>query len=106
VLVSTSRHVTQGIIDVIDEKWTSEDKSLSGTSEIVANDPYELRVAGLQEGGRIWKLVSASISTADQDAHVSITPRPIQPDEEGWVRVNLSSPESRAIRWTLKFAVE
>lgn len=44
VLVSTSRHITQGVIDVHAEAWDAASKTLSGTSTLVAGDPYELRI--------------------------------------------------------------
>jgi hypothetical protein len=106
VLVSTSRHVTQGIVDVTGEKWIGSSKTLSGASQVVGNDPYQLRVAGLNGGGNKWKLVSASVSAADKAAGVTITPKPALPSEEGWLRVSISSANSRAIKWTLKFAAE
>ncbi len=43
-VISTSRHVTQGLMDVRQEVWNQEDRSLRGTSEVVAGDVYELRV--------------------------------------------------------------
>src|SRR6185369_531818 len=52
VLVSTSRHVTQGIVDVADEKWSASSRTLSATSQLVANDLYQLRIAGLCDGGK------------------------------------------------------
>jgi hypothetical protein len=44
ILLSTSQHVTQGIVDVIEEHWNPETKTLSGVSRVVAGDPYELRI--------------------------------------------------------------
>jgi hypothetical protein len=44
ILLSTSQHITQGIVDVIEENWNGETKTLSGVSKVIANDPYELRI--------------------------------------------------------------
>ncbi len=44
VLVSTSRHITQGVVDVQAEAWDAASNTLSGTSRLVAGDPYELRI--------------------------------------------------------------
>ena len=49
-LLSTSRHVTQGIVDVKEESWDAASRTLKGVSEVVAGDPYELRIV-LPEGG-------------------------------------------------------
>jgi hypothetical protein len=44
ILLSTSQHVTQGIVDVVEEAWNPATKILSGVSRTVADDPYELRI--------------------------------------------------------------
>jgi hypothetical protein len=106
VLVSTSRHVTQGIVDVTAEKWSASSHSLSGTSQVIADGSYQLRVAGLNEGIRKWKLASATVSAADQAANVNITTEPARPNEAGWVRVNIHSRTSRAVKWMLRFTGE
>ena len=106
VLVSTSRHVTQGMVDVLGEKWSSATSTLSGTSQIVGGDPYELRVAGLNDHHELHKLVSATVSAADQAAGVTIEAKPGMAGDEGWGRVVLSSKDSRAVSWSLKFAAE
>ena len=43
-LISTSRHVTQGMVDVLSEAWDAGSRTLRGKSRVVANDPYELRI--------------------------------------------------------------
>jgi hypothetical protein len=43
-VLSTSQHVTQGIVDVISENWNPETKELSGESNVVFGDEYELRI--------------------------------------------------------------
>ena len=104
VLVSTSRHLTQGMVDVQDERWSDSAKTLSGTSQVVANDPYELRIAGLTGEHKPWRLVSATLSDSDAAAGVGVTPAQVQPSETGWLRVRLNSQTSRTVRWKLKFA--
>jgi len=44
ILLSTSQHVTQGIVDVVSVSWNEETRTLSGVSRVIANDPYELRI--------------------------------------------------------------
>jgi len=106
VLVSTSRHVTQGMVDVSGENWNDSSKTLSGTSQVVGSDPYELRVAGLQAGGKNWKFTAAAVSAVDQRAGVSILPKPAVAGEDGWVRVLIDSGNSRTVKWMLRFALE
>ena len=57
-LLSTSRHITQGLIDVVEERWDSASRTLSGVSDVVAGDPYELRIALPSQG--IWAVRSAT----------------------------------------------
>lgn len=105
VLVSTSRHITQGMVDVKEEKWSSSSRRLSGTSRLVGGDSYQLRIAGLQAGEKHFRLVSASVADADAAAAVTISAAPVTSEEPGWLRVNLSCPESREVHWELRFAV-
>ncbi|MDR0704410.1 MAG: hypothetical protein LBF88_05410 [Planctomycetaceae bacterium] len=44
ILLSTSQHITQGIVDVIEEHWNPETKTLSGVSRVIGGEPYELRI--------------------------------------------------------------
>ena len=106
VLVSTSRHVTQGMVDVSSEKWSGWTKTLSGTSQLVGGDPYELRVAGLNDHDKLWKLVSATVSAGDKAADVSIEPKLATASEDGWARVVINSKASRPVNWSLNFATE
>jgi hypothetical protein len=106
VLVSTSRQVTQGMVDVLSENWSGLTKTLSGTSQLVAGDPYELRVAGLNDRDKLWRLVSAAVSAADKAAGVSVEAKPAIGGEVGWVRVVINSKASRSVNWSLKFATE
>ncbi|MEI6752877.1 MAG: hypothetical protein WCK78_06895 [Paludibacter sp.] len=43
-IISTSRHITQGLMDVISENWDSKLNTLSGKSNGVAGDVYEFRL--------------------------------------------------------------
>jgi hypothetical protein len=101
VLAGTSRHVTQGIVDVTGEIWNADSRELAATSQVVGDDPYELRIAGLSGGP--WKFASASVSDADKAAGVTITAKPAVPGEDGWLRVVIASPQSRPVKWAVKF---
>ena len=100
VLVSTSRHVTQGIVDVTGEQWDAAAATLSATSALVANDPCELRIAGLSDGGK-WQLVAATATVG-----VTITPAPAVAGEADWLHVTLTAKTTSPAKWTLKFAKE
>ena len=106
VLVSTSRHLTQGMVDVVGEKWDASSCTLVGTSKVVGHDPYELRVAGINEDGRKWKLISVSVPDKETAEGVTATPQGPRGSEDGWLRVLITSNDSRAVAWSLKFAGE
>ena len=106
VLVSTSRHITQGIVDVTGEKWDAAKKTLSGVSQIIGRDAYELRVAGLEADGKKWQLISANVSAQDLAAGVVISSQPAGAGEVGWCRIGIVTQTSRAVRWTLEFTGE
>jgi hypothetical protein len=95
-VLSTSRHVTQGAVDLIEEKWDARKQRLTGASKLVANDPYELRVL---TGAKALKAVGAELSKADTKAGVSVS----YTQEAGLVRVNILSPKNGTVRWSLGF---
>jgi hypothetical protein len=96
-LLSTSRHITQGIVDVLEEKWEATTRTLSGTSKLVGGDLYELRI--VLPADRTAKVEAAETSVADRAAGVRTT---IQ-EGEGLVRVRLESPTNREVSWSVRF---
>ena len=98
-LLSTSRHVTQGIVDVLEERWDEAAGVLRGKSRIVANDPYELRVS-LPSGGRAWRLKSARVAgDGKPEGVITVSAK----TESGLVRIMLNSAAGGEVRWTLNF---
>jgi hypothetical protein len=98
-LLSTSRHVTQGMIDVTDEVWAAGSSTLSATSRVVGNDPYELRIV-VPVGQKSWQAAGVSVSADDQAAGVKALFKQDGPK----LRVTLTSPVSREVKWQVKFA--
>jgi hypothetical protein len=97
-VIGTSRHVTQGMIDLALEKWDDAARTLSGKSRLVGGDPYELRIVPASSG-RGWSVAAAEVSAADKAAGVRITPKKA-PD---LVRVLIESPSGREVSWFLRF---
>jgi hypothetical protein len=98
-LISTSRHVAQGIVEVKKEAWDAKAKTLSGTSAVVADDDYELRVVARAPNAG-WSLIKAQVSPGDAAAGVTITAA----GTNGLVRAVIKSPISREVEWSLRFA--
>ena len=92
-VVSTSRHVTQGMVDLLDEHWDFATKTLRGRSKIVAGDPYEIRVA-LGAGIAKWRADSAiATSPATTDLH----------QEGNLARMQIKSQHGGEIEWSIRF---
>ncbi|HEY2082802.1 MAG TPA: hypothetical protein VGI88_08450, partial [Verrucomicrobiae bacterium] len=90
-LISTSRHITQGIVDVMDEKWNSESKTLTGRSKIVGSDPYELRIVLPDKN---WNAATAEVSGGATAAFTQ---------NENLVRTTIQSAKSGEVSWSVKF---
>jgi hypothetical protein len=43
-IVSTNRHISQGAVDLLDLRWDRTTATLSGRSQVVRNDRYELAI--------------------------------------------------------------
>lgn len=97
-LLSTSRHVSQGMVDVKGEKWDAVKAALAATSKLVANDPYELRIV-VPIGAKSWQCAEVIVSKKDQAAGVTASFTQDGP----WLRVNLKSPSSREVTWRVRF---
>jgi hypothetical protein len=98
VLVSTSRHVTQGIVDIEKQSWNSRKKEMQGTSKVVGEDPYELRIYA-PTGNGLWKVRSVNVSQADIQAGVTIGSEQDGPE----IRITINSPENRSVSWKIVF---
>ena len=93
VLVSTSGHITQGMIDVEEETWNNT--TLAGKSKIVGGDEYELRIAGLKTNGN-WKVLKAEVSGIGNSIFAA-------PAEEGWCRVRIKAKKDGVVKWQVHF---
>lgn len=97
-LLSTSRHVTQGIVDVTGETWDAAGNTLSGLGAVVANDPYELRIVLPATGN--WQGVGVSL--ANDDVQAGVTSQIVSDGSN--LRVTLNSAASRNVKWTIRFS--
>ncbi len=96
-VISTSRHVTQGMIDLLEEKWNAP--ALEGVSRLVGADPYELRVV-VPTGKNSWSLQAVKVSSEDETAGVRAEFRQDGPR----IRVTLRGSANRDVRWKMLFA--
>ncbi|MDO4550421.1 MAG: NPCBM/NEW2 domain-containing protein [Planctomycetia bacterium] len=93
VLLSTSRHVASPILEVENETWDPQTHTLSGTSSVVADDDYELRLI-VPTGNDSWELIE---QTADHVSESSVI-------QDGCtIRVRFTPKQTGKISWKLKF---
>jgi len=90
-VISTSRHITQGGVDLAKVEWNAKRKELSGRSHVVRNDPYELRL-WVPEGFR-----PIAVESSNHQAKLEIT------DESKVAVVRLASQQTDEIRWLVRF---
>jgi hypothetical protein len=96
VVVSTSRHVTQGIVDLKREEW--KDGVLSATSEVIGGDDYEVRIAGLADSSN-WSLKDLKILGDNKNVTIKASPQ----TENGWLRILISAKKDCIVRWQARF---
>ena len=90
-LVSTSRHVLQGSPDLLEVKWDATTNTLSGKSKVIADDPYELRIA------------TGPYTLANTKAPPSDTVGSTISTDPAHVRVKFSPTTTGEIEWHLTF---
>lgn len=97
-LISTSRHVMQGMVDVLEETWDAKTRILRGKSAVVAGDPYELRIVATGRG-KSWNALGVDLSPEDTAAGVKAELK----ETNGLVRVAITSPAGRQVAWAVRF---
>jgi hypothetical protein len=95
-LLSTSRHVTQGLVDVTKLEWDPKTSTMRARSKVVGGDAYELRLDTPGSQAR-----APEISDADRAAGVSVA----SVKQSGrQLRVTLKSPVTREVEWEIQFS--
>lgn len=94
MVVSTSRHITQGVVDLLDEQWNEDDLVLAGTSRVVEDDPYELRIV-IPVGESSYQASEVTLDNSEGNARLE------QSGPE--LRVHIEPAETRDIRWKVSF---
>jgi len=90
--ISTSRHVMQGYIDLVQKPvWNESFQALEGISAIVANDPYELVFAC---NGR----APVSVKASEGEAALGW-----KDEKNGIAVLTLKSVENTKVQWSINF---
>ncbi|MGH7595601.1 MAG: NPCBM/NEW2 domain-containing protein [bacterium] len=95
-LISTSRHITQGWVDLLEAKYEVKNSIWSGKSKVVKNDPYALRFAFPR--GKNFVVKNAKAKTLSGNLPVKIS------NHDGWASVEMVAPQNTEVRWEVAFA--
>lgn len=88
-LISTNRHVAGPLFEVAAEDWNAEKRTLSGTSRVVLNDRYELRI--VVPDGFDAADVSAFAELAAENASGATVSAPVVKREGRILRVSFAA---------------
>ena len=88
-LVSTSRHITQGWVDLISQSISGN--RYTGKSKLIRNDPYNLRFAFPRGKNFVVKSATASGLPVRFVNH------------QGWAEVEITSPRTIDVNWEVRF---
>jgi hypothetical protein len=89
-VLSTTRHLSQGGVCLMDEKWDQSSNILSGTSKVVAGDPYVL-IIHLPAG---FKLKAAAV--AGEKAEIA--------SQQETATVRIVPTATRTVEWKMTFS--
>ena len=94
-LISTSRHITQGWVDLLALNQNAAGDTFAGTSRVIRNDPYELRFVFPR--GTNYVVKSAVARAGWRKLPVSVF------NHQGWAAVRMTSPKTREVKWEVQF---
>ncbi len=92
-VVSTSRHITQGMIDLSEERWDTAARTLSGVSLVVGGDPHELRIVLPPESG----------CTGINQAQCDVGTISVLSVQDSYVRARIECAVNAMARWRITF---
>ena len=95
-LISTSRHITQGWVDLVSLNQNAAGDVFDGTSRLIKDDPYELHFVFPRGSDDTVK--SAVARVGFHKLPVSIF------NHQGWATVRILSPKTQEVRWKVQFA--
>ncbi len=98
-LISTSRHITQGWVDLQELNYDSTSLMFTGTSEVVAGDPYVLYFAWKSRQASNFYLVNATVEQSQGEVVVSIN----EDERMNSASVRFLSSYSGTMSWRVEF---
>ena len=99
-LISTSRHITQGWLDLLGMEHDPGGMTFQGQSRVIQHDPY--RLSFVFPVGKNF-----AIARATAIARASAGPLPVKvSNHHGWATAEISPDRTTEIDWTITFAPE
>jgi len=95
-LISTSRHITQGWVDLVSQTYDRATNTYAGKSKIIGNDAYELRFVFPR--GQNFMIKKAAARGSSGRLPVKIT------NHQGWSTIEFTSPQTGEVSWNASFA--
>jgi hypothetical protein len=94
-LISTSRHITQGWVDLLAQRYDASSNTCTGTSKLIKDDPYELSFVFPR--GKNFAVKKAAARGASGNLPVRIS------NHQGWATVQVVSPRTAEVSWEISF---
>lgn len=94
-LLSTSRHITQGWVDLVSWQRTKSGNGFSGVSRGIKGDPYALSFAFPRGTNYVVKSVTARGPGGKLPVNIF--------NHQGWARIELTPTKSGEIKWEVEF---
>ena len=95
-VVGTSRSITQGITDLVEESWDDSSCVLSGASRVVAGDPYEIRIL-LPADEESWEVEGTEVADGVSTTPLAVARRGRE------VRATMIPAGSETLTWRIAF---
>ncbi|PXA04985.1 hypothetical protein DDZ13_03195 [Coraliomargarita sinensis] len=90
-IISTNRHIMQGYLDLLKVEWNEEEKTLTGISKVVSDEPYKIILA---TNG----YTPLEIQSKDDEVQAGLVLQ-----ENGLLEVTLESPAGIDAEWSVSF---
>jgi NPCBM/NEW2 domain/Melibiase/Alpha galactosidase C-terminal beta sandwich domain len=94
-LVSTSRHITQGWVDLLSQTYNAAKNSYTGRSKVIRYDPYELRFAFPRGKHLAIKSAVGLSKTGRVPARIT--------NHQGWASAEFSPSQTGILDWEITF---
>lgn len=94
-LISTSRHITQGWVDLAALNQSESGDSFTGASKLIKNDIYELRFVFPRGTNFVVKTALARDPSGDLPVKIL--------NHQGWAAVRITSPQTALATWEVQF---